>query len=153
MKSSKPVQVLRWFAVLPGAILGALLVSFPVHWAIVLYQLFDNPDESIITINGKSLFAAIPIEILEGLGLAFFVPLVMIVVGTKIAPSHKFQTGIALAVLWGILFVSAATIVISRGQYVGWQWLIFVLTCVLGIAGVRSGLYRVHKAEKAAESA
>lgn len=149
MAMSKPVQVLRWLAVLPGAFLCVLLVAFPIHWAVELMQLFGRSnDDSFVSIDGKTPLAAIPPEMLERFGYAFFTPLVMIIVGAKIAPKFKSQTGIALAVLWGIIFGAGMTFVISQGQYFGWGWLHFAITCVLGIAGISLGLFRVHKAQK-----
>jgi len=145
----KLVQVFRWLAVLPGAFLCALLVAFPIHWAVELIQLFGGSgDDSAVSIDGKTPLAAIPPEMLERFGYALFTPLVMIIVGVKIAPKFKFHTGIALAVLWGIIFGAGMTFVISQGQYSGWGWLRFAITCLLGIAGVSLGLLRIHKTQK-----
>lgn len=148
MEMSKLVQILRCLAVLPGALLSALLVMFPIHWAVELIQLFGKSgDDSTISVDGKTPLAAIPPEMLERFGYAFFSPLVIIYVGAKIAPKFKFQTGIALAVLWGILFGSGMALVISQDQYSGWGWLRFAITCMLGIAGVSIGLFQVHKVQ------
>jgi len=149
MAISKPVQILRWFAVLPGAFLCALVVEFPIHWVVMLIQLFGGSnDDSVISVDGKIPLAAIPPEMLERFGYAFFTPVVIIVFGTKIAPSFKMQTGIALAILWGIFFGAGMTFLISQGHYSGSSWLRFAITCVLGIAGVSVGLVEAHKAQK-----
>lgn len=102
-------------------------------------------DGSFISIDGKTPLAAMPSEMLERFGYAFFSPLVLIIAGANIAPRFKFQTGITLAVLWGIIFGAGMTYVISQGQYSGWGWIRFAITFVLGIAGVFIGLFRVYK--------
>ena len=148
---SVAIQVLRWLAVLPGAFLCALLVTFPIHWVVMLIQLFgDSGDDAVVSIGGKNPLAAIPPEMLERFGYALFTPLVMIMVGAKIAPKFKFPTGIALAVLWGIVFGAGMALAISQGQYSGGGWLRFIVTCVLDIAGVSFGLFKVHKAQREA---
>ena len=144
---SKPVQVLRWLAVLPGAFLCVFLVTFPIHWAVMLIQILGRSDnDAFISINGKTLLAAIPPEMLERFGYAFFAPLVMIIVGTIIAPKFKFQTSIALAVFWGIIFGAGMIVFISQGS--GWGWLRLVVTCLFGIGGVGLGLFLAHKSQK-----
>ena len=142
----KVIQVLRWIAVLPGSFLCVVLAAFPIHWVVMLIQMFGRSGEdATISVGGKTPLAAIPPEVLERFGYALFTPLVMIIIGVKIAPSFKFSTGIALAVLWGIMFGVGMTIAISQGW--GWGWLRFVITCVLGISGVAIGLSQVHKAQ------
>ncbi len=144
MAISKSVQALRWLAVLPGAVLCVFIVAFPIHWVVMFIQHFPG-DDSLVSIDGKAPLAAIPPEMLERLGYAFFTPFVMIVSGAYIAPKFKFQTGIALAVLWGIGFGASMAYVISQNQYSGRDWLVLAITCVLGIAGVCLGLFRVYK--------
>lgn len=123
-----------------------LLVTFPIHWAVMLIQILGRSDnDAFISINGKTFLAAIPPEMLERFGYAFFAPLVMVIVGTIIAPKFKFQTSIALAVLWGIIF-GASMILTSQGS--DWGWLRLVVTFLLGIGGVGLGLFLAHKTQK-----
>lgn len=145
---SKPIQFLRWLIVPPTAFLCAFLATFPVHWVVALIQIFSRVGDPFITINGKNLLAAIPPETLEKLGNAFFGPLVMITSGASMAPKFKFVTGISFAILWGIIFGAGMTLAITQGQYSGSGWLRFAITCALGIAGVASGVYHVHIAQK-----
>jgi len=146
---SKPVQVLRWLGVLPGAFLCVFLVTFPIHWAVMLIQIFgSSAPDTLISIDDKTLLAAIPPEMLERFGYALFTPLVMVIVGTKIAPNFKFQTSIALAVLWGIIFGASMIVFISQGQYSDWGWMRFAITCLLGIGGVGLGLFLAYKGLK-----
>ena len=137
------VRVARWIAVLPAAFACALLVTFPVHWIVVLVGLFDQPNESMITVDGKGLLASIEPQLLERFGYALFIPMVLIIVGAKVAPHFKFQTGIGLAILWGILFGAAVAFGLTRALF-EWTMLInFALT----VAGVAVGLWRARKIE------
>ena len=143
---SKPVQVLRWLGILPGAFLCVFLVTFPIHWTVMLIQILGRSDnDAFISINGKTLIAAVPPEMLERFGYAFFAPLVMIIVGTIIAPRFKFQTSIVLAILWGIIFGAGMILTLQSSD---WGWLRSVITVLLGIGGAGLGLFWAHKAQK-----
>ena len=56
---------LRWAAVIPGGIPGMVLLSFPLHW-FVLMVTSEHPESGGI---GLQLFEP---ETLERLGMAFF---------------------------------------------------------------------------------
>ncbi len=145
------IYILRWIAVFPGALLFAVLAMFPIHWGVMLIQTFRGADDdAFITVDGKNPLAlsAIPPDVLERFGYAFFTPFVLISAAAWIAPRFKFPAGIGLAILWGIFFGCAVTYIMSRGQPSGWQWLHFALTCLLAVAGVVSGLFRAHKFQK-----
>ena len=125
-----------------------MLARFPIHWFVMLIQSFGSTNEdAFITINGKRPLAAIPPELLERFGFAFFTPMIMIIVGAAIAPKYKFSTGIAITVLWGICLGASFTISIYQRWYSGWGWIEFAIACALGIAGVAFGLFQVHKAQ------
>lgn len=110
----------------------------------MLIQLFGRADnEAMITIDGKNLLAAIPPEMLERFGYAFFVPMVLIIAGAKIAPKYKFQTGIAMAIFWGLLFGCATGMVVTK--HINMGWLRYAITFALGIAGCVIGLLFVHQ--------
>lgn len=143
-----PVQVLRWLCVLPGALLAALLVAFPVHWVVMLIQVFGRSDDAMITVDGKTPLAAIPPEVLERLGQAFFASFAIVGAGTWIAPRHKFRTGIALAVTAVFALILAHTFIALRGYQITGGWLQRTLTCLLQIAGLSWGLYHAHRADK-----
>ncbi len=147
-ETSRLAQVLRWFAVLPGAIMCAFLATFPIHWGVMLIQLFGNSsDDSFVSIDGKTPLAAIPSEMLERFGYALFTPIILIIIGAKIAPKYKAQTGIAITVLWALGFGAALTMTIFQRPYIGWSWPRIAITFALGVAGAAIGLYRVHKTE------
>lgn len=134
-------QVLKWLAVLPGGFLAALLVTFPIHWVVVLIQLTDRPDEAIITIGNKGLLASIPPEILERLGYALFVPGVFVAAGARIAPCYQFGTALILAVVVVAFQVSAYILVPLLGYEFTGNTIQRILTPVLQLISVSGGVF------------
>jgi uncharacterized membrane protein YeaQ/YmgE (transglycosylase-associated protein family) len=136
-------QILRWFAVLPGSIICAILVMFPIHWAVMLIQ-FSCKEGDTINVEGlMGLLACIPPEMLERFGYALFVPITLIITGAKIAPKYKFQTGIAMAIFWGLLFGCATGMVVAKHTNMG--WFRYTITFALGVTGCVLGLLQVYK--------
>lgn len=84
------MKFLRWAAVLPGAILGAILATFPLR--IILYQ----------TITGSGIVEPYP-ETPERLLTPLVMAAAFVWIGAKIAPTHNFATAIALFSIWIIL--------------------------------------------------
>jgi len=145
--------VMRWIAVLPGAILCAILALFPIHWAVMLIKHFWTHVDSDGTITYYNPLAALPAEVLEYFANAFFTPFIIISVGARIAPKFKFQAAIALAVLMGVAYGVVSTFVtsdITSGLYTVGRWVRLGVTVILCIAGVSSGLWSAHSAQKAA---
>lgn len=93
----------------------------------------------------SSFFALIPAEMMERLGYAFFTPFIMIYTGSYIAPKGKFETGIVMAVLWGVAIGASLVIVQSRWNYEAWGLLRIGLAVLIGIAGVSVGLIQSQK--------
>lgn len=139
--------ILRWICVLPGALLAAFLVALPVHWVVMLIQLrdrfFGRPDDSFIsTTDGRSGLAAIPPEVLERLGMAFFAPFAIVAVGALIAPRYRFRTAVALTVVSLIGLIAAHVIITSsRDLQFTDGWFQRTLTYILWVAGFGCGLY------------
>lgn len=145
---------LRWIAVLPGALLCVLIVTFPIHWFVGLIQYFCSySDYPIIAIKGKSLLTTIPPEMFERFGRAFCTPIVMILCGAKIAPKLKFQTGIALVVLWSIFFVGSIIYLILKNGFANLGWLQLSISSALGITGAFLGVYELKRKETALKMA
>lgn len=135
---------------MPGGLLAALLVSFPIHWAVMLIQLFDRPDEAMVTVGGKGLLAAIPPEVLERLGQALFASFAIVATGAWIAPAYKFRTAIVVAVAVAAFLLLAHIFVASRGMHITGGTFQRVLTHVLQIAGLSWGVFHAHKADQSA---
>lgn len=139
--------ILRWGAVLPGALLSAFAAMFPIHWLVMLQYLdSDMPDY-----DAGDMATFLSPQSLEALALAFFTPLVFITVGSRVAPRFKFFTGIALAALLGIFYGWVATVVveeIQQGIYTPANWLRLGVTVLLCMAGLAIGLFQAHKADQ-----
>ena len=86
MEALRSNVVLRWIAVLPGGILATILITFPIHWALVLF--------GVPLIGGF-----VSLETAERLIISFTTPYVFITVGRQIAPYYKVETSVALSLL------------------------------------------------------
>ena len=133
----------RWLAVLPAALLSVVVVSFPVHWAVLMVTSGSSDD-------GSLGISDLPPETLERLAVAFFAPLALVVVGAKVAPAYKLQTAVVLIILLAMALSAGVTYVASNGNfdYEGWGWLEFVAVVVLWVGGVISGVYYVYQEER-----
>jgi hypothetical protein len=109
--STTTKQILRWLAVLPGAILASVVVLFPIHWAAMFIHHFGDGSESVITVDGKGLLQSMPLESLERFGDALFVPGAIVAISAHIAPRFHLGTAIVvtglLVVLMALLFTQA----------------------------------------------
>src|SRR5438094_1808208 len=65
-------QIFRWLAVVPGALLGAIIVMFPVHWVAMYIHHFGTSDPMITDEQGRGLLQSMPLESLERFGDALF---------------------------------------------------------------------------------
>lgn len=149
-KMTRRNYILRWAAVVPGALLSVFIAMFPIHWVVML-QYMDTPDY-----DASDLEALLNPQTLESLANAFFTPFIVIAVGSRIAPKFKFFTGIALAVLLGVVYGWAATVVvgeIQQGLYTPARWLRLGITVLLCIAGLAGGLLQARKVEQRVLSA
>ncbi len=101
---SKWMIALRWILVAPGGILAAFLVSFPIHWFVM------------VTFGGWGMGYGIHIgdpETLESIEWwlqAFFGPLAFVYCAARIAPSHRKVVSVVAAVL----LVVAAPVMIAN---------------------------------------
>lgn len=146
---TKFTYLMRWAALLPGALLAAFAVEFPVHWLIMFLRYLGTAYGNGMGVT--DLIAMVPPDVLELFGNAFFTPFMVIAVGARIAPKFKFQTAITLAVLLGFFYGVGATRVaddVSSGLYTPGRWLRLVITVFLQISGVASGLYDAHWAAR-----
>ncbi len=129
---------LRWFVVLPGALLGGILVGFPLHW--ILY----------FTLRNETIFIDPYPELPERILFPFVMTIVFIWVGSRIAPEHKLKTsivlfGILLFIIGGFVFLT-----LSGSDWLGYQ-LYFQYSgigTVMAVVGAFVGLYIVKRKEK-----
>ena len=146
---------LRWIAVLPGGVVAALLVTFPLHWAILLiYAIGGSPDASITQVDEfgeergcalMGLTCFVSAETLERLGMSFIVPYLIIFAGAWVAPSQRMIAGIAMAILVALGLGSVYTFSFSAPQfgYSGWESLHYGATPALNLLAVGLALFTV----------
>jgi len=139
---SRLKHYLRWLAVLPGAVIGAVLVAFPIHWIIMFIKYTGTEVGEDGTITYDNIIAAIPPDVLEYFAYAFFTPFVIILAGAYIAPSLKFATGLTLAL---VLLVGYAVLLSVYGSEIDISGLRFVVTVALNLGGIGAGLYIVYR--------
>ena len=101
MKAFITNPVFRWIAVVPGAFLAAIAVTFPWHWVVLFYASFVGKFEGEEFLGLGTLVRIVGPETVERLGQGFIVPFVMIVIAAKVAPRYKMATSqvVALAVV------------------------------------------------------
>lgn len=131
--------VLRWLAVVPVGVLCVVVVSFPIHWVVLLITSGRGEDASMFGLG------ALPPRTLERLAQAFFSPLVFISAGSWTAPAHRVQTAVGLLIVWAIALGAFLMYAATSGAYSGWAWVEFVVALALGVAGAVAALYGVHR--------
>ena len=124
------ITILRWIAVLPGAILFVLLCHFPIHWFTLLQNYF--PDKVIEFDNPATL---------EYLLYAFWNPLLLITGASFIAPSKKFWVGVLFTVL---MFLFGLSVMIYSKQKDLVTYSAPELTFLVNILGCSVGLWYVY---------
>jgi hypothetical protein len=141
-------QVLRWVAVLPGAVLGGFIVLFPVHWAAMLIHYFGPFGDPIITTEeGKGLLQAMPLESLERFGDALFVPGAIVAMGARIAPRFHLVTGIVLTVLFIALM---SFVLFGTGMQLADSTFRTVITIILWLASLTFALFHARELDQGA---
>jgi len=127
---------LWWIGVLPISLLAGLLVDFPVHW--FLYRTLSGGDNPFIT-----PYPELPERILA----PFLRALVIVWLGSLIAPEHKFKTAVILATLW--IFGAVVSFVLG---YLGFHTDSVQLNLtagglpvIMGVVGAVFGLYLVKR--------
>jgi hypothetical protein len=100
------IQILRWIAVLPGAIIAAVLSLFPLH--ILLYLVFTRFVEVYPEMPERILAPAI----LSG---------VFIWVGSKISPAYKLETAVVLFGIWMFLVGGFVFLTFFGSEFYGGQ--------------------------------
>lgn len=116
------IQILRWIAVLPGAIVAAVLSLIPLH--LFLYIIFTRFVE---------VYPEMPEQILAPAVLSG----VFIWVGSKISPAYKLETAIALLGIWmflvgGFVFLTLGGSGVNGGQLYFKYGGVPTLTAVIG---------------------
>ncbi len=138
-EQSITITVLRWLAVVPGAILFPILIDFPIHWLVQLKFYFLPPDE-------PHLFGFVyfdnPAEF-EYLMYAFFNPLAMILAVAYITPHKKLIASVIASVLCvGFIAISYYSVIASD---VGIGFKDIFVKSILNIAGLTLALIYAYR--------
>jgi hypothetical protein len=123
---------LRCLAVLPGSLLAGVIALFPLH--LVLYVTLSNFIEP---------YPALPERLLTSLVFA----LVIVWLGSRIAPERKFETSIILFGLLVFLVGGSVFLIASHGTLLGQQFYFNdgAITPIMSIGGALVGLYIVRR--------
>ena len=89
--------------VIPAAVVGAILVAFPVHWIVLCTFKWGD----VIQLTDKN------IQNVEHVGFAFAAPLAFVLCGARIAPNRKLGVAIILGILTILLAVASFLYVVS----------------------------------------
>jgi len=119
-------ELLRWFGVLPIAILAATLVLFPSHWILVMKFGVDS---------GWGRF-------LEQLIAPFLSAWAFVAAGSGIAPKYKLKTSYLLAALW--ICLTVGIFIYIMGNEIG-EPKYYGLSSIGGIAGSIVGAWKVKE--------
>ncbi len=137
------MKTMRWIAVIPASVAAAVVVTFPIHWLIVMIAAFGE----------TPFFGLLSAETVERLAIAFTTPFFIIYAGTLTAPTHKSETGIALAITTALILGGIYVLAFTGGpQFSGWGSLYFGATPVLNLVGIATALYKVRRRYQPHES-
>ncbi len=124
--------------VLPISTIVAILIIFPIHWFLFLW----------VNVGDAPLFGLISPEILEHIEriiIAFTTPFFIIYIGALIAPTHRIETGIALAVFSALLLGGLYALAFTGNSYLmNWNSIYFGVTPLLNLTGVATALFKVR---------
>jgi len=130
---SKLGAVIRWIAVLPGAIAAWAISLFPIHWATLLIKAWPTNEDSIGLED-------IPARQLEALGVGLFGSMAFVYFGAWLAPRYRAPTAGALVMLWMLVVGTVAGFFIAgfgndQIEVEAWGWLQVAAVVALNAAG------------------
>ena len=144
---------MRWLVFIPAGIVITALLNFPIHWIVLLVGL-GCPSPGSAVSNPLRFLWCFP-EMVEHYVLAFLNPLGVILLGSWIAPAHRFRVSIGLACMLAAGFLGMYYVVFnyevaaSQGlafPYSGLGWLEFGAVVVLNISGILTSVFIVKVA-------
>ncbi len=124
--NQKTRNILRWIAVLPGALVAGFLATFPLH--LVLYFSLAHGE----TISGVN------INPIEHLLYPSIIAITFVLTGFYIAPKYKFRTSLVLTILYIAFFIG---IFIFASVFTPELQPTFGLRGILSLSGSLLGLY------------
>jgi hypothetical protein len=106
-------SVLRWMAVIPTAIIAAILVIFPIHW----FVFFSGISETWVAEIFKYIGFTITNDNIERLLDALLVGGTFVYAGAKMAPTHHLKTAVALSTILIGVFIYLFYLINSHQGY------------------------------------
>lgn len=108
-------SVLRWIAVVPGALLAVVAAMFPWHWVVLIYA--NVVDQESLGLG--LLVRAIGPEDVERAGYGFLTPLVLVSVSARIAPRFKQATAVVMSfivvAIWAFFWTVGRSLLNQQG--------------------------------------
>ena len=144
----------RWTALIPGSIITTFIAQFPIHWAVLLINLFGKSDDDSGSNSPLGLYywlAKIEPEKLELLFNAFFAPLILISMSAFIAPKLKLVVAIIVALALFVFDLYACMMFIGNieeGTNEDFEWMRIFVSLLLAIIGIAVGLRNAYKLNK-----
>lgn len=136
------VYWLRWFLVLPGALVIGILSTFPLHWILgILFTLHGRGEE--VDIGSPGFFVdlfKLNADMIEYFLYPAVIAITFIIVGSKIAPKYKFTTALVLFGIyigtWAMSMIFSSSL---NGAYnITWGRALFALLgAALGLLEVK----------------
>lgn len=128
-------KILRWLAVLPGALLAGIAITFVLHF--------------ILYLTLTKLVTPYP-EFPERALTPFVVATAFIWTGCEIAPNHKLKVGITLFAMWMFLAGGFIMVTLTGGKWFGKSLYLDAngIAPIMGIIGAFVGLYLVTEKYK-----
>ena len=133
----------RWIIVLPSAFIAAFLITFPIHWVVMLIGACNPTDMSIVTVvDGKECGVSFPLglinsESLERIFYSIFVMPTIIYVAYYVAPKFKLYTSIfigviiyLLIIIMGIIYPIVSDSIVPEWEYGGLAVLEFMIKLI-----------------------
>jgi hypothetical protein len=135
----------RWISVLPGAIIFALLSTFPLHW--LLYLAYAK--------NG-TLFGIIELPRGANNTIEYFlypalIAAVFVYSSYKIAPKHKFKVALIFFIIYVLSWSIVSFIALFNGS-INNLTLQFSGRTILALAGAFFGLFEARRESKEIKS-
>ncbi len=101
MKDSTKILI-RWVIVLPCAVVGGILATFPLHW-ILVFWIF--PHDGSYFLDFIQFQNRVNVSEIELIFTPFVIAILYIWIGAEIAPKYKLITASVLSVLYVCMMI------------------------------------------------
>lgn len=147
MNRNSLIDLFRWILVLPGSILGGILMTFPLHWLTVL--LFSNREFDLFSLRFflNIAFGDLDARTAEYILYPFVIAVAFILFGYKIAPRHKFKVAVIIFLLYFVSWSVVSTLLLSNGF--GQNRFGFSGRTILALSGAVVGLLICRRKDQA----